>query len=92
MPWCPASGHAKGASRPLFCLAGWYSLPAQAALSHMAVSKALLIIGMFIPKLALAAALEFFAAGLAATLVVSSAARSHDPFSWERATEKNRST
>ena len=82
----------KGPHGPFFGLAGWFSLPAQAALSHMAVSKALLIIGIFVPKLALAAALEFFAAGLAATLVVSSAARSHDPFSWERATEKNRST
>ncbi len=66
--------------------------PPQAALNHMAVSKAEDIIGMFMPKLALAAALEFFAAGLAATLEASSAARSHDPFSWERATEKKRST
>ncbi|MBB4842826.1 hypothetical protein HNP55_001341 [Paucibacter oligotrophus] len=64
----------------------------QAALSHMAVSKALLIIGIFIPKLALAAALEFFAAGLAGTAGVSSAARSQEAFSCERATEKNRST
>ena len=61
-----------------------------AALSHIAVSKALLIIGMFMPKLALAALL---AAGLpAATFWVVSVARSHDPCSWERATEKNRST
>jgi hypothetical protein len=67
-------------------------LVAQAALSHIAVSNALLIIGMFMPKLALAA---FFAAGLAglsATFWVVSIARSHDPCSWERATEKNRST
>jgi len=63
-----------------------------AAFSHIAVSKALLIIGMFMPKLLFAA---FFAAGLAglsATLWATSVARSHDPFSWERATEKNRST
>ncbi len=60
-----------------------------AAFSHIAVSKALLIIGMFMPKLALAA---FFAAGLPATFWVVSVARSHDPCSWERATEKNRST
>ena len=66
---------------------------AHAAVSHIEVSKALLIIGMFMPKLA-------FAAFLAATLVGFSAvalgavsfARSHDPCSWERATEKNRST
>jgi hypothetical protein len=64
----------------------------QAALSHIAVSKALLISGIFMPKLALLAAFEFFAAGLTATVVVPSVARSHDPFSWERATEKNRST
>ena len=65
---------------------------AQAALSHIAVSKALLINGMFMPKLLFAA---FFAAGLAglsATLGATSVARSHDPSSWERATEKNRST
>jgi hypothetical protein len=61
-----------------------------AASSHIAVSKALLISGMFMPKLALAAAFE----GLRALLPLSpwavSAARSHDPISWERATEKNR--
>ena len=44
-----------------------------AALSHIAVSKALLIIGMFMPKLALAALL---AAGLPATFWVVSVARS----------------
>ena len=58
----------------------------------MAVSKALLISGMFMPKLALAAAFEVL---LGFSLVVcgaTSVARSHDPFSWERATEKNRST
>jgi len=37
----------------------------QAALSHIEVSKALHIIGMFMPKFALAAALAFLAAGLA---------------------------
>jgi len=58
----------------------------------MAVSNALLIIGMFIPKFGL---MPFLLAALAAGLVsvgAVSAARSHDPFSWERATEKNRST
>lgn len=48
---------------------------------------------MFIPKFGL---LPFFAAafgaGLAALLGATSVARSHDPFSWERATEKNRNT
>jgi hypothetical protein len=65
----------------------------------MDVSNALLIIGMFMPKVAAAAAL--FAAALAAALTgfslvlslgVTSVARSHDPNSWERATEKNRNT
>lgn len=58
----------------------------------MAVSKAELIIGMFMPKLLLAA---FFAAGLeglSARLAVVSVARSQDARSCERATEKNRST
>ena len=74
---------------------------AQAAFNHIAVSKALLINGMFMPKLALAAA-AFAAAALLALLVpaswlrllvgATSVARSHDPISWERATEKNRST
>ncbi|HEY1092097.1 MAG TPA: hypothetical protein VGE47_13475, partial [Burkholderiaceae bacterium] len=60
-------------------------------MSHIAVSKALLIIGMFMPKLALAAAaFALFAAGFSTTLGATSVARSHDPFSWERATEKNR--
>ena len=54
----------------------------------MAVSKALLISGMFMPKLELAA---FLLLGLS-TLWATSVARSHDPISWERATEKNRST
>ncbi len=63
-----------------------------AAFSHIAVSKALLIIGMFMPKLAFAALFAAGLAGLSATLWVVSVARSHDPCSWERATEKNRST
>lgn len=58
----------------------------------MAVSKALLIIGMFMPKLLFAAFLEAGLAGLSALLGATSVARSHDPSSWERATEKNRST
>lgn len=64
----------------------------QAALSHIAVSNALLIIGMFMPKVAFAA---FFVAlfGFSPTACgATSVARSHDPISWERATEKNRST
>ena len=65
---------------------------AHAALSHIAVSNALLINGMFMPKLAFAAALALALAGLASMLWATSVARSHDPFSWERATEKNRNT
>ena len=74
---------------------------AHAALSHIAVSKALLINGIFMPKLAFAAAAlaaaAFFALlppALISVLLVgaTSVARSHDPISWERATEKNRST
>ncbi len=67
----------------------------QAALSHIAVSKALLIIGMFTPKFGLPPVLlrATLVAGLTAALVGAvSVARSHDPLSWERATEKNRST
>ncbi len=63
-----------------------------AALSHIEVSNALLIIGMFMPKVLFAA---FFAAGLAgfsATAGVTSVARSQDARSCERATEKNRNT
>ncbi len=67
-----------------------------AALSQAAVSKALLIIGMFIPKLGFVPFLgTTFTAGLAAAVFVvwaTSVARSHDPISRERATEKNRST
>jgi hypothetical protein len=64
---------------------------AQAAVSHIEVSNALLIIGMFMPKLALAAFFEATLAGFSVFWAVSFA-RSHDPCSWERATEKNRST
>jgi hypothetical protein len=64
---------------------------AQAALSHIAVSNALLMSGMFMPNVAFAFALLAFGAGFSIGAVVSEA-RSHDPFSWERATEKNRST
>ena len=73
-----------------------------AALSQAAVSNALLIIGMFMPKFGLVPFLgTTFTAGLGATAVAvvvapaawaTSVARSHDPFSWERATEKNRNT
>jgi len=67
----------------------------QAALSQAAVSNALLIIGMFMPKFGLVPFFgTTFTAGFTAVLVVAGAtsvARSHDPFSWERATEKNRS-
>jgi len=72
-----------------------------AAFNHIAVSKALLISGMFMPKLAFdadfAGAFTGFSAfstfsGFSVTLGATSVARSHDPCSWERATEKNRST
>jgi hypothetical protein len=60
------------------------------------VSKALLIIGMFMPKLGFTPFLPAtLAAGFAAVAVfvwAVSLARSHDPISWERATEKNRNT
>jgi hypothetical protein len=69
-----------------------------AALSHIAVSNALLISGMFMPKVEFAAAADFEAFLVAAVVVpasllvgATSVARSHDPISWERATEKNRS-
>jgi hypothetical protein len=71
----------------------------QAAFNHIDVSKALLINGMFMPKLALAdaaaaAAFDAFLVTPASLLVLlvgaTSAARSHDPISWERATEKNK--
>lgn len=64
-----------------------------AAFNHIAVSNALLIIGMFMPKLEFAAFFEAALAGLSEMLCwATSVARSHDPCSWERATEKNRST
>ncbi|WP_394477782.1 hypothetical protein [Roseateles sp. LYH14W] len=66
--------------------------PLQAALNHIDVSKALHIIGMFMPKLGLPiVAFALFGAGFSIT-GATSVARSHDPLSWERATEKNRST
>ena len=65
---------------------------AQAALSHIAVSKALLINGMFMPKLLFAALFAAGLAGLSATAGVTSVARSQDARSCERATEKNRNT
>ena len=53
----------------------------QAALSHIAVSNALLISGMFVPNPAFALALLLaFGAGFSMT-GAASAARSHDPFS-----------
>ena len=58
----------------------------------MAVSNALLISGMFMPKLLLAALFAAALTGFSATLWATSVARSHDPNSWERATEKNRNT
>ena len=67
------------------------TLPGQAAFSHIAVSNALLIIGMFMPKFALGAFFEVLF-GFSVACGATSVARSHDPFSWERATEKNRST
>jgi hypothetical protein len=65
----------------------------QAAVSHIAVSKALLISGMFMPKFGLTPffGTATFGAGLSATTWVISA-RSPDPISRERATEKNRNT
>lgn len=59
------------------------------------MSNALLIIGMFMPKFGLVPFFgTTFTAGFTVVLVVgaTSVARSHDPFSWERATEKNRNT
>ena len=51
-----------------------------AAFNHMAVSNALLIKGMFMPKLEFAADLEALA-GFSVTLGAISVARSHDPIS-----------
>jgi hypothetical protein len=71
--------------------------PRQAAFNQAAVSKALLIIGMFMPKFGLVPFLgttltACLAAGAALLVGATSVARSHDPFSWERATEKNKNT
>jgi hypothetical protein len=77
-----------GSAGPPKALRGWFI---QAALSHIAVSNALLINGMFMPKLALTAFFALLAAGFA-SLGATSVARSHDPISWERATEKNKNT
>jgi hypothetical protein len=63
----------------------------QAAFNHIEVSKALHIIGMFMPKLGLPIVDFALLVGFSTT-GATSAARSHDPFSWERATEKNRNT
>jgi len=70
----------------------------QAAFSQAAVSKALVIFGMFMPKFGLVPFLGTtltVALGGAATAGVcwaTSSARSPDPVSGERATEKNKST
>lgn len=59
----------------------------------MDVSNALLIIGMFMPKLGLPCVLLALLFGFSTAICCwAVSARSHDPFSWERATEKNRST
>lgn len=69
-----------------------WAAPLQAAASQAEVSKALLISGMWVPKLG-PEVLEALAAGLTViSLWAISFARSHDPISWERATEKNRNT
>jgi hypothetical protein len=66
---------------------------AQAAVSHMAVSNALLISGMFMPKFGLVPFFDTatFGAGLSFAIWAISA-RSPGPISRERATEKNRNT
>jgi hypothetical protein len=56
----------------------------------MAVSNALLINGMFMPKLLFTAFLAAALVGFSVTLGAVSGALSHDPDSWERATEKNK--
>jgi hypothetical protein len=71
---------------------GDWSSTRYAAFNHIAVSKALLIIGMFMPKVLFAALFDAGLAGLSVAFWATSVARSHDPNSWERATEKNRST
>jgi hypothetical protein len=47
---------------------------------------------MFMPNVLLAALFDAGLAGLSVAFWATSVARSHDPSSWERATEKNRST
>jgi hypothetical protein len=47
---------------------------------------------MFMPKLGFVPFLLLLLAGFSATAGATSVARSHDPFSWERATEKNKNT
>src|SRR5512139_4245388 len=76
--WATAAAHEKGRPEPPFGLA--HAKP-HAAVSHIEVSNALLIIGMFMPKLALAAFLAATLAGLSAVLWAISFARSHDPCS-----------
>lgn len=71
--------------------------PRQAAASQQAVSNALLISGMFMPNEGLVPFFEGLVVALVLPALISlfwatSLARSHDPISWERATEKNRST
>ena len=82
-------GHEKGGPQ-----AAWFqpSGADQAAFSHIAVSKALLIIGMFMPKFGLVPFLGTTFTALTVFAWAVSVARSHDPNSWERATEKNRNT
>ena len=95
-PWirlCRSTGVAPLRGRPKAVGGG----PVYAALNHAAVSKALLINGMFMPKLGFTPFFETTTLGAGfATITLSawavSAARSHDPISGERATEKNRST
>ena len=55
--------------------------PGQAAVSHIDVSNALLIKGMFMPKLAPAALLEAGLAGFSAAICAVSVARSQEPSS-----------
>ena len=55
--------------------------PGQAAVSHIDVSNALLIKGMFMPKLAPAALLEAGLAGFSVAICAVSVARSQEPSS-----------
>ena len=66
-------------------------ISAQAACSQAEVSNALLISGMFIPNDGLAPPFDLDEGLTLISLWAVSLARSHDPISWERATEKNRS-